>query len=109
MLGEYFEDALALRLFGAVMISASVMRTVLFAYAMRRPALLTTGKTPERFGLGLAIGASPILVYLIAMALAEVSATATLILYFSVPILYFLLVTALRDRRSTASEANEFS
>ena len=51
----------------------------------------------------------PIVIYAIAMAVAGASTTASLILYFSVPILYFLLVTLLRDRKGTRSEADEFT
>ena len=76
---------------------------------MRRPELLISRMVPERLGLGLAITASPILVYALAMGVAGASTTASLILYFSVPILYFLLVTFLRDRKGTRSEADEFS
>ena len=109
VLGKYPDDAIALHLFGVVMIVASVMRLVLYVYVMRRPTLLVTQQVPERLGLGLSIAAAPILVYALAMALAATSATASLILYFAVPILYFLLVTVLRDRSSTRAEAEEFS
>lgn len=109
VLGKYSEDAIALRLYGSVMIVATIMRLVLYAYVIRRPVLLVSGHQPERAGLGMAIAAAPILVYVLAMAVADVSATASLILYFSVPILYFLLVTLLRDRKGRRSEAWQFT
>ena len=83
MLGKYSEDAIALQIYGLVLILATVMRLVLFAYMMRGPALLSTGQAPERLGLGLSIAGAPIL--------------------------YFLLVMLLRDRRGTCAEADEFS
>ncbi len=109
VLGRYPDEATALHLFGFVMILATVMRLVLYAYVMRRPALLVTQRVPERIGIGLTIAAAPILVYASAMALAGTSTTAGLVLYSAVPILYFLLVTVLRDRAGTRAEAEEFS
>ncbi len=109
VLGTYPDDAIALHLFGFVMVVATVMRLVLYVYVMRRPTLLATQQVPERIGLGLAIAAAPIAVYALAMAVAGTSTTASLILYFAVPILYFLLVTLLRDRTGTRAEAEEFS
>ena len=40
---------------------------------------------------------------------ADISAAVSIALYFSVPALYFLLVTLLRDRAGTRDEADEFS
>ena len=48
-------------------------------------------------------------VFLLAMAVAGWSTTASRILFFSVPILYFVLITLLRDRAGTHDEADEFS
>ncbi len=109
LLGKYSEDAIALQLYGFVLIVATIMRLVLYSYVVRRPELLSTGQTPDRIGLGLSIAGAPIVIYAIAMAVAGASTTASLILYFSVPILYFLLVTLLRDRKGTRSEADEFT
>ena len=109
MLGEYSQEPLALRLYGVVLIAATVMRLLLFWYVIRRPALLWPDQSTERAGIGLAIAAAPILVYALAMIVAEASPTASICLYFSVPILYFLLITLLRDRTGTRSEADEFS
>ena len=109
LLGKYPDDATALRFYGVVLIVATTMRLVLYAYVVRRPALLDPERVPERIGIGLTIAAAPVLVYVIAMAVAGASTTASLILYFSVPILYFLLVTLLRDRGGTRSEAEQFT
>ena len=43
------------------------------------------------------------------MAIAGASASVSLALYFSVPVLYFLLIAWLRDRAGTQAEADEFS
>jgi uncharacterized membrane protein len=109
VLGKYPDEPVALHLYGFVMIAATVMRTVLYWYVIRRPALLWPDVVPERSGLVLTIAASPIVVYALAMAVAAVSAPLSLVLYFSVPGLYFLLVTLLREQASTRTEADEFT
>ena len=109
VLGKYPDEPVALHLYGVVMIAATVMRTVLYWYVIRRPALLWPDVVPERSGLVLTIAASPIVVYALAMAVAAVSAPLSLVLYFSVPGLYFLLVTLLREQASTRTEADEFT
>ena len=109
VLGKYPDEPVALHLYGVVMIAATVMRTVLYWYVIRRPALLWPDVIPERSGLVLTIAASPIVVYALAMAVAAVSAPLSLVLYFSVPGLYFLLVTLLREQASTRTEADEFT
>jgi len=109
VLGKYPDEPIALHLYGAVMIVVTVMRTVLYWYVIRRPALLWPDVNPERPLLALAISASPIVVYALAMAVAGVSAPLSVVLYFAVPVLYFLLVTLLRGRASTRAEADEFT
>jgi hypothetical protein len=49
------------------------------------------------------------LFYAVAMIIADASHQASLLLYLSVPAFYFLAVTVLRDRPSTASDADNFS
>jgi hypothetical protein len=43
------------------------------------------------------------------LAVAAVSPTVSIVLFFSVPLLYFLLVTLLRDRGKTEAEAEDFT
>ena len=48
-------------------------------------------------------------VYAIAIAVADWIPTASLILYLLVPLLYFVLITALRDRTATSGDADDYS
>jgi uncharacterized membrane protein len=109
VLGHNSEEPIALHLYGVVMIATTVMRFVLYRYVIRRPALMWPDEAIDPTRLGRAIAASPIVVYAVAMAAAEVSPSLSLTLYFSVPVLYFLLITWLRDRAGTQAEAEEFS
>jgi drug/metabolite transporter (DMT)-like permease len=48
-------------------------------------------------------------VYLLAIAVAGVSTGLSTILFFSVPLLYFLLVTLLRERAGTRAKTDEIT
>ena len=109
VLGRFDEDPIALRSYGAVMIVATVMRLLLYWYVVRHPELLWTHERLEKAGIGFAITAGPLVVYAMAMAVADYSTSLSVFLYLAVPILYFLLVTALRAIRSSRAEADGFS
>ncbi len=109
VLGEYPQEPAALHIYGAVLIAVTVMRFALYAYVVRRPALLWDPSVLSRSRLGLVVAAAPLPVYLLAMALAAAAPAASVLLFFALPGLYFLLVTLLRDRPGTRGEADEFS
>ena len=109
VLGRYPDEPVALHLYGVVLITATLMRFVLYRYVANRPALLWNDVSTERAGLGLAITVAPIAVYLLAMVVADASTALSAVLYLSVPVLYFVLVTVLREHPSTRSEADDFT
>jgi len=47
--------------------------------------------------------------YAVAMIVADAAHQLSLFIYLSVPALYFVLVTILRDRPATATDADNFS
>lgn len=109
VLAEYPTDATGLRVYGTVLVATVVMRWVLYAYLMRRPELLWTTPSPRQRRVGALLALAPVAVYALAMLLAGAAPPVSLALYFSVPLLYFLLITALRRRPSTRTEAEDFS
>jgi len=109
VLGRYPDEPVALHLYGVVLIAASLMRFVLYSYVARRPVLLWPDLPTGRAGLGLAITAAPIGVYLLAMVVADASTALSAVLYFSVPVLYFVLVTVLREHPGTRTEVDDFT
>ena len=109
VLGRYPDEPVAMHLYGVVLITATLMRFVLYRYVAKRPALLWNDVSTERAGLGLAITAAPIAVYLLAMVVADASTVLSAVLYLSVPVLYFVLVTVLRQHPSTRSRADDFT
>ncbi len=109
VLGEYPDEPVASHIYGVVLIAVTIMRVAMYSYVERRPALLWDPTELNRSRLGLAVAAAPLPLYLLAMAIAGAAPTISVVLFFAVPGLYFLLVTLLRDRTTTSGEAEEFS
>ena len=109
VLGDYHDEPIALHLYGAALIAASLARVVLYAYVSRRPELLSEPVGARARRLGMAVSAAPIVLYLLAMVLAEPVPSVSLAIYFVVPAAYFVLITVLRDRPATAAGAGDFS
>lgn len=109
VLGDYHDEPLALHLYGAVLIAVSLVRLALYGYISRRPALLWEPISVRERRIGMTLTAVPMLFYAVAMIIADASHQVSLLIYLSVPAFYFLMVTILRDRPSTASDADNFS
>jgi len=109
LLGEYPDARIALQLYGIVAVAVSVMRLAMYWYVVRRPRLLWPRSSDRRLEEGFLLATLPVGIYLIAIVIAFASTTASIILLFSVPVIYFLAVTIARERGGSSSEADEFS
>ncbi len=72
------DEAIALHLYGVVLIAVSVLRWLFYGYVMRRPSLLWEPVTPRVRRIGGLLAGSPIVVYLVAMVVAAVSPMVSL-------------------------------
>ncbi len=108
VLGEYPDVPLALHAYGVVLIAASVLRWVLYAYVTRRPELLFEPPSDRQRRIGGLLATAPIAIYLLAMAVATTAPSVSVALYLALPLLYFALITLLRSRPSTRSEAEDY-
>ena len=108
VLGEYPDVPLALHAYGVVLIAASVMRWVLYAYVTRRPELLFEPLSDRQRRIGGLLAIAPIAIYLLAMAVATAAPSVSAALYLALPLLYFALITLLRNRPSTRTEAEDY-
>ncbi|MCP4436533.1 MAG: DUF1211 domain-containing protein [Actinomycetia bacterium] len=109
LLGEYHGEPVALHVYGVVLIAASLARTALYGYVVRNPDLLWEPTVGEDRRVGWYLAAAPIVIYLLAMAVADWSPTLSLLLYLCLPLLYFLLITVLRSDPETSEGADDFS
>ena len=109
VLGEYHDEAIALHLYGVVLIAVSMARILLYWYVSRRPQLLWEPFEPRSLRLGLFLAGAPILLYLVAMLVAAFAPRLSLVIFLIVPGSYFVLITLLRDRPDTADDAGAYS
>jgi len=109
LLSHYYQDPLALRMFGLILIGTSVARTVIWAYATRRPELVHEPLDRASIRSGLTLSVFPVAVYLIAFAVAGVSPQASLAVYASGPVLYFIAITLLHWLAPRGSAERQFT
>ena len=109
LLSRYYEDPLALRLFGLILMGTSVARTAIWAYATQRPSLIHEPLDRASIRSGLALSVFPVVVYVVAFAIAGVSPQASLAVYASAPVLYFITITLLRWLAPRGSAERQFT
>ncbi len=107
VIGEYPQNATALHLYGAVLLVLTMVRILLDWYLSRHPSLLWTPRTTGMKRMSTLLAAAPLLIYGLAMAVADALPELSLALYFSLPILYFILVTILKADPKTKDTAND--
>ena len=107
MLGEYEGDVTALHFYGLVLITATLLRTVLELYLHRHPGLLWQTRDKQAKRLRNVTAAAPILVYGIAMLIANWAPTLSLLLYLALPMLYLGLVALFKTDPRTRVAAKD--
>ena len=108
-LGEYSAEPTALHLYGVVMIAASLLRLALNAYLQTHPGLLWQPPSKKTRRLFAYTSSVPIVVYIIAVMVAGWSTTLSLILYFSIPLVYFAVVAFVSADPRTKAAAEGIS
>ncbi len=109
VLGEYPSESTALHLYGVVLIVATLLRVVLNSYLRRHPGLLWQPPSREARRLGTVLAAAPLVVYGVAVVIAGWVPTLSLLLYFSMPLLYLGLVALLKADPRTQVAAEDLS
>jgi len=109
LLGEYQSDPNALHLYGVALITATLLRLALDTYIYRHPGLLWQQSSERVRRVAVTVGAAPLVVYVIAMVVAMWAPWLSFLLYFSIPLLYFILVTFLKADPRTTVAAEDLS
>jgi uncharacterized membrane protein len=109
VVGEYENSATALHLYGAVLILATLTRTALYWYLVRHPGLLWQPVSRQSRRLGGIMAAGPVLVYAIAMAIADTVPRISVVIYFALPLLYLGTVALLKTDPRTKVAAADLS
>ncbi len=108
-LGSHPDEPVVLELYGAVLVIATLFRSLLDWYLRRHPGLLweIPSAQARRLGAGTAIG--PVALYGVAMVVAEALPWLSLILYLLVPATYFVVVAYLKTDPRTRGAAQGLS
>ncbi|MCL1694006.1 MAG: TMEM175 family protein, partial [Actinomycetia bacterium] len=109
VLGNYQSEPTALHIYGLVLIAVTVLRMVLDVYLSRHPGLLWQQSDGQVRRLVRITAGAPLVVYVIAMTVAIWIPWLSLLLYFSIPLLYFVLVTVLKSDPRTRVSAEDLS
>ena len=109
LLSRYHQDPLALRMFGLILMATSVTRSAIWVYATLRPSVIHEPLDRASFWSGLALSAFPLVIYAAAFAIAGVSTGASLAVYASAPVLYFITITLLRRLAPSGSAERQFT
>jgi uncharacterized membrane protein len=109
LIGRYDTEPVALRIYGLLLVVIAAMRAVIWLYATNRPHLLWQRPDANQRRAGLAINLYPGLVYLLAFLVAKAAPGISLMIYATMPVLYFLSITVLRRGRQRNQEYADFT
>jgi uncharacterized membrane protein len=109
LLAEYSRDALALRVYGLILIIISLMRLLLWYYISSRPGLHLEQVNRRTLLTGTATALVPALFYVVAILLAGVVPYVSLGIYAVVPLLYYFAITILRRSAPKGSLERDFT
>jgi uncharacterized membrane protein len=98
LISRYQSDPVALTMYGTLLVLMALTRLAMWLYATgRRPHLLYQGMDAQARRYGIAIIASPAVLNLIAVLIAHEMPQASLVIYGTVPVLYFLSILVSRS------------
>lgn len=92
-----------------MLILATLMRMALYWYLMRHPGLLWEPSSRQSRRLGTMVALAPLVIYVIAMAVASSLPELSLALYFALPLLYLGVVALLKTDPRTKVAAADLS
>jgi uncharacterized membrane protein len=109
LLGAYSQDALALRLYGLLLMLIALMRLMMWLYISRRPHLLIERIDRRTLRSGALQSIALILLFLIAMLFAGFAPYVSLGIYAVGPVFYFIGITFLRRSSPMGSLERNFT
>jgi TMEM175 potassium channel family protein len=109
LIARYENEAVALRMYGILLVAIVATRLGVWLYASRRSHLLHVPVDPRSRRAEIALVAVPGVAYAIAIYIARVAPTASLVIYAAVPVLYFVAITLVRASAPPGSAEQEFT
>jgi uncharacterized membrane protein len=109
LIARYEEEPVALEMYGILLVAIEVTRLAIWWYATGRPHLLFAPVSKRFRWAGVIIAAVPALAYALAFVLAADAPTASLVIYATVPILYFIVITIARTTAPSGSAEQDLT
>lgn len=109
LIARYEKAAVALRMYGILLVAIVLSRVILWLYATSRPHLLFLAVDPRSRWAGAALAAVPGVAYVIAIAVAKVAPTLSLVIYAAIPVLTFVAIALVRTSAPPGSAEKDFT
>jgi uncharacterized membrane protein len=109
LLARYDEESVALEMYGILLVTIEVTRLAMWWYATGRPHLLVVPVSTRFRWAGVVIAAVPAVAYALAFILAADAPTASLVIYGTVPSLYFIAITLARTTAPQGSAEQDLT
>jgi uncharacterized membrane protein len=108
-LGEHSEEPVALHIYGLILIAVTLARFLINTYLNRHPDLLYDPKNRRSKQTSSVAAAMPLVIYIVAMIVADWAPELSLLLFFAVPALYFGFVAFLKSDPKTSADSQSIS
>ena len=109
LLARYTEEPVALQMYGILLVAIALTRLVIWWYATGRSHLLVVPVSARFRREGIVIGAAPVFINALAVAIAAEAPTISLVIYAAVPILYFIAITIARTAAPAGSAEHDLT
>jgi hypothetical protein len=109
LISSYDKDAVALGLYGLILLLIALTRLAIWWYATGHPDLLHAPVDAQSRRAGLIVVGVAAIIYTIAIALADASPTTSLAIYAAAPVLYFIGITISRASAPQGSAREDFT
>jgi uncharacterized membrane protein len=109
LIARHPEEAVALRIYGLLLVAMALTRLTVWLYATNRPHLLFDPIDPPTRRLGVLLVALPAALYVVAILIAEQLPTASMWIYAGAPILYFTSLILSRSQAPPGAAERDFT
>jgi uncharacterized membrane protein len=109
LISRYDDQAVALRMYGIILLLIALTRLGVWMYATNRPHLLHEPISRRTRTVGMLIVAVPVALYLIAILISRAAPGLSLGIYAGVPVLYFIGLFVDRSTAPPETSADDFT
>jgi uncharacterized membrane protein len=109
LISSYDRDAVALGLYGLILLLIALTRLAIWWYATGHPGLLHTAIDAQSRRAGVIVVGVAVIIYATAIAFADPAPRVSLLIYAAAPVLYFIGITITRASAPAGSAREDFT